>query len=112
MFVTGFSGYSYGDPLCTFYFWVNHDGVVNASEGVEVRPFSYYPNPAKDMLRMDFSPDVQPERIDLFDLQGRLVGSQANSFEHVDIAPLPGGIYTMRVTLKDGQTYSCKVVKE
>ncbi len=92
----------------------NHDGPVNSlNEGVvSVRPYCFYPNPVKDQLLMQFSPDVQPKQIELFDLQGRLVRTQSKAFESIDMSQLPAGTYTLRVTLEDGKTYSDKVVKE
>ncbi len=95
------------------YFLLNHDGTVGTNEGsIEVRPYAFYPNPVKEQLLMQFSPDVQPKQIELYDLQGRLVRTQSNSFESIDMSQLPVGTYTMRVTMEDGETYSDKVVKE
>ena len=96
-------------------FLLNHDGTVSVSEGSEemyMRPYSFYPNPAKSQINMQFSPDVQPAQVELYDLQGRLVRLQRNAFEHVDISALSAGTYLMRVTLTDGQVFSDKVVKE
>jgi hypothetical protein len=73
---------------------------------------SLYPNPAKEQLLIQFSPDVQPKQIELYDLQGRLVRTQSKAFESIDMSQLPAGTYTLRVTLEDGQTFSDKVVKE
>ena len=94
---------------------LNHDGPVGVNEGnagVEMRPYSIYPNPAKSQLNMRFSPDVQPAQVELYDLQGRLMRHQRNDFEHIDMSSLPAGTYLIRVTLKDGQVFSDKVVKE
>ena len=93
-------------------FYLNHDGTTNENEDVwVVRPYTFYPNPAKDQLYTQFSPDVQPVRVELYDLQGRLVRTQRSAFETIDLSQLPAGTYTMRVIMKDGKTYSDKVVK-
>ena len=95
------------------FLYLNHDGTVGTSEGgIEVRPYCFYPNPTQDMLRMQYSPDVQPARVELYDLQVRLVRTQSKAFESIDMSQLPAGTYTLRVTLEDGKTYSDKVVKE
>ena len=96
------------------YFFLNHDGTVNSinNNGIEVRPYCFYPNPANDQLHLQYSPDVQPTRVELFDLQGRLVRTQSKAFESIDMSQLPTGTYTLRVTLEDGKTYADKVVKE
>ena len=96
-----------------FFFYLNHDGTVGVNEGgMEVRPYGYYPNPAKGQLLMDFSPDVQPAQVELYDLQGRLVRTQNKAFESINLSQLPAGTYTMRVTLEDGKVYSDKIMKE
>ncbi len=77
-----------------------------------VRPYTFYPNPVKEQLRMQFSPDVQPTQMELYDLQGRLVRTQRSTFESIDLSRLPAGTYTMRVTFEDGKIYEDKVVKE
>ena len=92
---------------------LNHDGTVGMNEGgIEVRPYAFYPNPVKEQLHMQFSPDVQPAQVELYDLQGRLVRTQSKAFESIDISRLPAGTYTLRVTLEDGKVYTDKVVKE
>lgn len=102
------------DGIGIFYFFIHHDGTVgvNDEEILQVRPYAFYPNPVKDQLRMVFSPDVQPASVQLHDLQGRLLRTQGNAFERIDMSQLPAGIYTLRVTMQDGQVFSDKVVKE
>ena len=96
-----------------FYFAINHDGTVGINEGgIEVRPYTYYPNPAQDQLHLQYSPDVQPELVELYDLQGHLVRSQRQGLQSLDMSQLPSGTYTMQVTMEDGQLFSDKVVKE
>ena len=74
--------------------------------------FKVFPNPAQDQLRLQYSPDVQPKQIKLYDQQGRLVRSQGSAFESFDMGQLPTGTYTMRVIMDDGQVFTDKVVKE
>lgn len=76
------------------------------------RPYAYWPNPAKDLLNLQYSPDITPTKIELFDLQGRLVLSQDSAFESLDVAGLSAGTYTMRITMENGKMFSDKVVKE
>ena len=72
---------------------------------------SLYPNPTKDLLQLHYSHDVVPAKIELYDLQGRLVHTQSGAFESIDMRPLPAGTYMMRVTMEDRKVYSNKVVK-
>ena len=61
---------------------------------------------------MQFSPDVQPKQVELYDLQGRLLRTQRSSFGSIDMSQLLAGAYMLRVTLEDGKVFSDKVVKE
>ena len=114
------AGYCYhsdinGDELDPEVFLLKFysDGSLSVPEMERfVRPYCFYPNPVKEQLQMQFSPDVQPAQVELYDLQGRLVRTQCNSFEQIDLGQLPTGTYTMRVIMEDGKAYSDKVVKE
>ena len=95
------------------HFFLNHDGIPASVEGgMEVRPYDFYPNPAQSELHLQYSPDVQPARIELYDVQGRLVQTQTHGFENLRLEGLAAGQYLMKVTLKDGQAFTDKVVKE
>ena len=95
-----------------FFFLTDGDITTVEEQGILVRPYMFYPNPAQDQLQLQYSPDVQPKQIELYDLQGRLVRSQGNAFETFDLGQLPTGTYTLRVAMEDGQVFSDKVVKE
>ncbi len=95
------------------YFMLNHDGTVNAAgEGIEVRPYAFYPNPVQSELHLSYSPDVQPARIELYDLQGRLLKTRTQGLESIGLEGLAAGQYLMKVTLQDGKEFTDKVVKE
>ncbi len=99
--------------LCLVCLRLNHDGMVSVDEkDMEIRPYAYYPNPAQDELHLQYSPDITPTQIELYDLQGRLVRSQRNGLERLNLEGLASGAYTMRVTLEGGKVFSEKVVKE
>ena len=110
----GWAGYGKIEGETTLiHFFLNHDGPVGTSETVmEVRPYCFYPNPAKERLHFEYSPDVQPAKVELYDLQGHLVGTQRSNFEDIDVGKLPAGTYTLRITMEDGNIYSDKVLKE
>lgn len=105
---------NYQEEEGLFILKINGDGSVGTDE-VQVenlRPYAYYPIPAQDQLRLQFSPDVTPTRIELYDLQGRLVRSQRNDLESINLEGLASGTYTMRVIMEDGKVFADKVVKE
>ena len=78
----------------------------------KLRPYLFYPNPTQDVLHLQYSPDATPKSIELYDLQGRLVRTQRNGLESLNLQGLASGTYTMRVMLEDGKVFSDKVVKE
>ena len=76
------------------------------------KPYTFFPNPVDDQLRMEFSPDATPSVVELYDIQGRLVRSQGKGFEGISMSNLPSGTYTLRIVMDDGTSYSDKVVKQ
>ena len=100
------------DHTEVFYVVVNDDYDALEEEGLIVRPYAYWPNPAQDELHLQFSPDVTPTQIELYDLQGRLVHMQRKGLESLNMEGLASGAYTMRVTLEGGKVFSDKVIKE
>ncbi len=94
-------------------FWVvtftdEGTGIGEAAESV--RPYLIYPNPVKDRLSIQFSPDVKPESIELYDIAGRCVASSRTA--EMNVADLPAGQYIAKITLEGGKVYSDKVVKK
>lgn len=95
-----------------FYLFFHEDGTSVSETAVLVRPYLFWPNPAQDQLHLQYSPDVKPTRVELYDLQGRLVHSQSDGLESIDLQGLGAGQYLMKVMLKDGKVYTDKVLKE
>ena len=75
-------------------------------------PFTLYPNPVSDALRLSFTEDNEAESLTLLDLTGRVVATQHNNLEHLDMSALPSGVYMLRVTMKDGTSYHERIIKE
>ena len=95
-----------------FYVVINDDYDGLQEQDDLVRPYMFYPNPAQDQLHINYSPDVQPKLLELYDMQGRLVHQQRDGLENLNLQGLATGQYVMKVTMEDGTTYSDKVVKE
>lgn len=104
-----------GNALYTPYVLkITADGYCSTKENEEplLRPYAWYPNPVEDVLRVEYSPDITPKTVELYDLQGRLIKTQSSNLESVAMENLPAGTYTLRVLLEDGTSYSDKVVKQ
>lgn len=100
----------YSGGLCMLV--VDDDGVGVAEMNVALRPYLCYPNPVTDRLNIKYSPDATPKTVELYDLQGRLIGTQTSDFESIDMKQLPAGTYTMRVVLDNGKAYSDRIIKQ
>jgi len=75
-------------------------------------PYVVYPNPATDVINLSLLTDAEPSLIELYDIQGRMVRSQENNFERISLHGLPVGTYALRVSMKDGKSYTSAVVKK
>ena len=95
-----------------FYLFFHEDGTSVSETEIQVRPYLFWPNPVQNILQLQYSTDVIPTQIELYDLQGRLVHTQRTGLESLNLQGLSAGTYTMRVTLEGGKTFSDKVVKE
>ena len=111
--VTGGTHDNASSRLDLFVLKINADGTVGTDEILvqEIRPYAYWPNPAQDELHLQFSPDVTPKTIELYDLQGRLVRTQRNGLESLHLQGLSAGQFVMKVTLENGKVFSDKVVQ-
>ena len=96
----------------SFYFIVNDDYDGLDEEDFHIRPYLFYPNPTQNQLYLQYSPDVQPACIELYDMQGRLVHAQATGLESLEMQGLTAGQYLMKVMLEDGKVLTDKVMKE
>ena len=104
------------DYYLSYVLKLDADGFDSVDENGEsiVRPYYCYPNPAKDNLNIEFSPDVQCQSVGIFTLDGRLIETYSETSEQttISIENLQFGTYIMKVKLADGKEYSERIVKE
>ncbi len=111
--VAGMNYDATGELILGFFVVIFKDGCFSLPENkTEERPYTFYPNPANNELNLNISPEVEPSLIELYDIQGRIVRSQQNGFEKVSLRGLPAGTYALRVSLKNGKSYTSTVVKK
>ncbi len=71
-----------------------------------IEPFNnilnIYPNPASDIIAIEFSQTLEPQYITITDITGRLVYQSAFS-NRIDVSHLPKGMYVLSVQVKEGQ---------
>ena len=103
------------NPTDTYGVWmitVNDEGVGTPETEDILRPYFFFPNPVEDQLQIHYSSDITPVQVELYDIQGRLLSTHSNDLENITVEELPAGTYTMRVVMKDGSSFSDKVVKQ
>jgi hypothetical protein len=69
--------------------------------------YYFVPNPATSVIR--FNKDI--EKVDIYDLNGRLVGSNVSNNE-VSIEGLAIGTYILKVTTPEGLSFNKKMIKK
>ena len=78
---------------------LNVSGIVSSTEP-EVVAFALSPNPATDACTLTWGENLRPERVQLYDLYGRLVHSQAvitaSGRHELDLAGLIRGVYVVK----------------
>ena len=74
------------------------------------KPFVCYPKPAKDILNINFADDSECESVEIYSLDGRLLISQNDNFETINIANLTPGLYLIKVRMNDGKEFTEKIV--
>ncbi|MEX1193245.1 MAG: T9SS type A sorting domain-containing protein, partial [Brumimicrobium sp.] len=77
---------------------------------------SVYPNPATDVVNISNPTDSESLRIEMLDMNGRVVVSDADALSNtseatIAIDHLQKGVYTLRIYNEDGQR-TFKIVKQ
>jgi hypothetical protein len=93
--------------------------VVGAGEPLESRQVEIYPNPAADMVMIEFSPDVGSDTdITLHDLNGRVLFAQKRANDsggrnrvEIPVSVLPSGMYIVRLSTA-GELFVKKLIKQ
>src|SRR5690606_20070503 len=109
-------GSSPTNPCGTYSFGQGEDYTIIIDDIIGVDDlnntvFSYYPNPAKDVLNITADRDIQS--VTAYNVLGQQVLNQKNIVNgKVDVSALTTGAYMFRVTFENGETETFKVLKE
>ncbi len=76
------------------------------------KPFVCYPNPAKDIININFAENSTCNSVELYAIDGRLVKLQNFNFSTIDISNLNPGVYVMKLRMSDGKELSERIVKQ
>ncbi len=96
---------------------LDDNGYNSVDENMEsiAKPYFCYPNPAKDNLYIELSPDVNCQSVEIYDMDGRLVVEtfpETSVQPTIDISGLNAGMYIVKIRMADGKEYSERIVKE
>ena len=90
--------------------WTAHGGTAGIDDKNSTG-FSFFPNPAKDVLII--SANISIENVEGYNLLGQKVINNGNFNDgQIDVSSLPVGLYVFRVTFENGIQESFKVMKQ
>jgi hypothetical protein len=71
-----------------------------------------YPNPAKDILNIDFAPNTQASELRILDINGKLIRSVNNLYpsNQLNVSDLESGLYLIEMRTKNGQVQTNKIM--
>ena len=82
-------------------------------EIAENKGYVLYPSPAKDRLALRFNNNNEScNEIRIYSIDGRLLKTQNDNFEDIDVSNLPSGVYIMKIISANGEVSTEKFVKE
>jgi len=90
----------------TFKNVVNVENVLSVNNPTASN-FYFYPNPATSIVHFD----KEITKVDIFDLNGRFIGTSSNS-NQLNIADLATGTYVLKITTPDGLSFTKKMIKK
>ena len=103
--------------LLSYVLKVDGNGYDAIGENAEslAKPYFCYPNPAKDIVYIEFSPDVNCKSVEIYTLDGRMVETcHGASLQNnaIDISNLNSGVYLMEIRMSDSSEFTERIVKE
>lgn len=73
--------------------------------------FNLYPNPVEDLLTVNRENSTNPARVEMFDINGRLVINQSLLSNQIDVSQLSSGVYTFKL-ISNNEVVTKKVYKK
>lgn len=83
---------------------------LSIADNVQLSKIMLYPNPVKDFLIIQ-SPDVELEKIEVYDVQGNQVKSFSKDLEKIDMQAFGNGVYFLKIYGEQGVSLK-KIVKK
>lgn len=77
----------------------------------DLSDLKFFPNPVKDKLSLQLPDNTQCDEVEIYSIDGRLLRTQDNDFDNIDLSSLTQGVYIVKITLNDGYVCTEKIVK-
>ena len=111
--------YNANMPGSGINFWVYHitdtfdyDNVGEIEDNKNVVGLEIHPNPARDILNISFADDSECQSVEIYAIDGRLLKTQIDNFDKINIADLTSGLYLIKVRMNDGAEFTERIDKE
>lgn len=88
------------------------EGSTLAVGSFTANEFSLYPNPAKDVLNIQFNSDIQITSAEVFDMLGKRIIQTIVTNQSISVQSLSKGTYILLIKDTDGKPFSQKFIKE
>lgn len=89
----------------------NSPTLSQADLSIEGTALKLFPNPVSELLNIDLGDNQTPERLQIYDLNGRMVLQGDQGFNSVNVSGLAGGLYLIKIKTNE-QTYHAKFIKQ
>lgn len=87
------------------------NNVALAVESTKNKKLNIYPNPVKDVLKIDLPNGSQVSAVELYNITGQKVARFGNQ-KDVSLHSLKTGVYLLKVFTDKGTVYTTKIIKE
>jgi hypothetical protein len=85
---------------------------VNTVNLIDEKQVKIYPNPARDVLKIETSQGIRPRKIQLISINGAIIKSFEPDERLLDIQSIPSGFYFLKIEMEDGYFLIKKVIIE
>ena len=80
-------------------------------EDTETLEFSLYPNPAKDIVKIQVPAEMTAIKIEVFDNAGKQIAMQLSPENTIDVSNIASGLYLITITSNDIKTTKKLIVE-
>lgn len=97
-----------------FFLKLNNEGLITSAGNNDIcpqQPYLIYPNPFENNFQIELFDEQAFLQITNIDGKGIYESKLSGGITKVDLSPYKTGVYPVKITLKNGKTFSTKVIK-